>query len=95
MIKDAIARDPFLLYGPGLRNFLKLSSRLTCLFVAISIFAFFQILLFTSASDTNFQDYSYFFTPYFSAGNLGFPTTQCSKAQLNWGKEQIQPNIVI
>ena len=74
-VNAALAQDPFLVYGPGLQNFMKLSCRLTGLFFVLAILAAIQAFIFeTYSGDHSYQDDSSFLmTPRQSFGNLGFP----------------------
>ena len=70
----ALAKDPFLVYGPGLQNFLKLSSRMTGLFFVLALLATIQVIIFSNYSgDHTYQNPSLLLSPRRTFGNLGFP----------------------
>lgn len=88
----ALAKDPFLVFGPGLQNFMKLSSRMTGLFFVLALLAIIQAAIFTNFSDDHtYPNSNFLLTPRQSFGNLGFPKEVCSKAPLVWN-EKAQKN---
>ena len=79
--REDLKGNPFLVYGPGIHNFLKINNRLVCLFLLISIISAIQMLVFRSFMGTDGLD-GYTMTSRWSFGNIGFPSNLCSKAPL-------------
>ena len=79
--REDLKGNPFLVYGPGIHNFLKINNQLVCLFLLISIIAAVQMLVFRSFKGTDGLE-GYTMTSRWSFGNIGYPSNLCSKAPL-------------
>lgn len=80
--REDLKGNPFLVYGPGIHNFLKINNRLVCLFLLISVTAVIQMIVFRSFKGTDDLT-GYSVISRWSFGNIGFPSNLCSKAPLN------------
>ena len=75
--------DPFIVYGPSMHNFLKLNSRLVCLFLLLALLGMLQMVIFRSfggVSDLKGFDP----VANWSFGSIGFPKGICSKNLIDW-----------
>ena len=91
-LREGIKENPFLVFGPGMHNFLKINNRLVCLFLFLSIFALIQMVIFRSFGGTDGLT-GYSSLSRWSFGGIGFPTNLCSKAPLVWSSEQEIPMV--
>ena len=78
--------EPFLMYGPGLHNFLMTNDRLICVFILFAALALIQMIVFRSFDGV--QGITGFgITTDWSFGGIGFPTNECSKFMIDWYNE--------
>ena len=85
------ASDPFLYFGIGVRNLVRINNRLTCLFLVLAILAFVQMMIFrTFGGLDNFDDTSS--VTKWTLGFIGQPKNLCAKNFIDWSKDTVNLN---
>ena len=80
--------NPFMYYGIGVHNFVKMNTRLVCIFFALAILAIVQMVIFRSYSGLDsFSSINP--TANWSFGSMGYPKNLCSKNYIDWSQESI------
>ena len=80
--------NPFLYYGIGVHNFIRMNSRFTQLFLILMILSFLQMLIFRAFSGLeNFSNITS--TVKWTLGSIGQPKSLCAKNFVDWNKDTI------
>jgi hypothetical protein len=84
----AVNEDPFLAYGAGVTVYFKLQQNLIKLFVALSVFAFIQMYIYSSFGGMDFlalnEDFTMRLPLRTSIGNMGSSGAICSIGPIDW-----------
>ena len=75
--------NPFLYYGVGVNNFVKMNSRLVLIFAVLSVFACAQMIIFRSFSGLDsFKTINP--VANWSFGGMGYPGYYCRRNYIDW-----------
>ena len=84
-MKNAVKKDPFLKYGPGLQNYFVLQQVLMKVFVFLSLCAAVQMCLYRSLGGIDYLDEDVIPVSayaWYSMGSMGFSKSICGRAPL-------------
>ena len=79
----SIKNDPFLIYGSGLHNFLRINNRFVYIFLVLAALSCVKMAIFRSYAVTN-EISGFTKTAYWTFGSIGYPRNLCSKNLINW-----------
>ena len=74
----SLKNDPFLIYGPGLHNFLRLNNRFVKIFLVMAILSCVKMVIFRSFDGLE-KENGINKTANWTFGQIGFPENLCSK----------------
>lgn len=87
LLKKSPCDDAFFIYGPGIVSYFKLQINLIRVFAWLSVLALIQMIIFKRQGGLDYVQESLSILSSFSFGNMGFSSSQCSKALVSWNSD--------